>query len=556
MISKLFNKQSNINKRAFLSGDKVFNISTGRMVKKSKKVISLLHDSQTSDGVNIDTIMKEFIGKHDNMDYGPMMPDIVGAPAGSGAIVGDTSASPKRQLTQGRPTVAPTMAPEPAPAPASEPAPASAPAPVPAPAPAPVTPAVPTGGRGRDTRPPRLLPPSGYTKIPASATIDTLQSPPYNLSSAVANQVFLARSSNVVGPNDDFYFNLTESDDLAHALYNSLVIPSNSDVTPFAVLPSPTPIEGSGFSVPQFSKGDYSGPALLPNMSGNIPDAPPPLPVTPAPVPVPASAPAPAPVPAPAPAPASVPVTPPVVPPIAQETYGVPAPQHVARLELIPPEQRIKTLLRPEVTTDNPTDFNPYNTTADEPYEMDEMNTKEGQVKLKKMAKSGRLNALNQGMANTMKAMKPSYDFAPKNRHASDHKGLMKDYMRLQGDFSRHLSGMTTKLQGTAGQQGPAVPGQVLGAIVPASSLTPGTIPPNTPMVNQQGAVINMAQLPPPQQIEEQVVSQKEQSDYKRIIMPSASFKVNQHRKEIKPKQVQAGGLPLLSHNFTFRKLN
>ena len=476
------------------------------------------------DGVVIDTIMKEFISKHDNMDYGPMMAETTApAPVPMPMPAPAPASNPIRQLT--RPDVPATITPIPRSRPQVAPEP------------------VPTGGRGRDTRPARSLPPPSYTKIPASATIDTLQSPPYNLSTAVANQVFLARSSSVVGPNDEFYFNLTETDDVPHALYNSLVIPSDTTITPFAVEPSPTPIEGSGFSVPAFSKATYSGPALLPDLSGNVPDVPDVPPAVPG-VPV---------TPAPAPAPAPVPGVAPVVPPIVQEG-SQPQPQHIARLELIPPEQRKKTQLRAEVTVDNSTSANPLNTTADEPYGMDEMDTKEGQIKLKKMATSGRLNAMNQGMANTLKAMKPSYDFSPKNRASSDHKGLMKDYMRLQGDFSRHLSGMTSKL--TAPNPNPAIGGQTLGAIVPASSLAPGTIPANTPMVNQQGAVINMAQMPPPQQIEEQVVSQKEQSDYKRIIMPSASFKVNQHRKEIKPKHVQAGGLPLLSHNSTFRKLN
>ena len=530
MISKLFNKQSNVNKKAFLIGEKVFNINTGRMVKKSKKVTAVLHDTRTTDGVVIDTIMKEFIGKHDNMDYGPMMPETTApTPTPMPTPAPASAPNPIRQLT--RPDVPVTITPVPRSRPQVAPEP------------------VPTGGRGRDTRPARLLPPPSYTKIPASATIDTLQSSPYNLSIAVANQVFLARTSSVVGPNDEFYFNLTETDDVPHALYNSLVIPSDTTITPFAVEPSPTPVEGSGFSVPAFSKGTYSGPALLPDMSGNVPDVPavpdvPSVPVTPAP------APAPAPVPVPAP----VPGVAPVVPPIVQEG-SQPVPQHIARLELIPPEQRKKTQLRPEVTTGDSVSVNPLNTTADEPYGMDEMDTKEGQVKLKKMATSGRLNAMNQGMANTLKAMKPSYDFAPKNRASSDHKGLMKDYMRLQGDFSKHLSGMTSKLTAPPPMGAPST-GQTLGAIVPASSLPPGTISANTPMVNQQGAVINMAQMPPPQQIEEQVVSQKEQSDYKRIIMPSASFKVNQHRKEIKPKHVQAGGLPLLSHSSTFRKLN
>lgn len=262
---------------------------------------------------------------------------------------------------------------------------------------------------------------------------------------------------------------------------------------------------------------------------------------------------------APLPAPASKTGIP---PPISSEVSPINAEmgpgQPVARLELIPPEQRKMMATTPEKSVTNSTSVNPLNTVADEPFGMDEIETKEGQVKLHKLAKSGRLNMMNKGMAQTLKAMKSSYDFMPKDRPPTDYKGLLKDYMKLQADFSRHLGMTTSKLQApqpSAPVTNPQIQ-RALGAIVPVSALPPGTVPAGTPMVNQQGVRDVLMTPPPVQQIEEQMIPEKQQTDYKKIISPSASFKINTYKKEVQTKKVQAGGIALVSHASQYRRLN
>jgi hypothetical protein len=151
-------------------------------------------------------------------------------------------------------------------------------------------------------------------------------------------------------------------------------------------------------------------------------------------------------------------------------------------------------------------------------------------------------------MNEALRAMKPSYGFQAKNRPNTDAKGLMKDFMRLQQDMNMLLGKTTSKLQQ------PAMMPTELGAVVKASSLPAGTIPPNTPMLN--GAGMPTMNAPMPEMIEEQVVSKKEQSDYKKILNPSNSFKVNTYKKEVKPKKASAGGLPFVAHQYAHRRLN